>query len=101
MSNANDKLSTTSRAMLIGAMAGGGASIAKNWQAHQSGQIAANKMVADASMSALKVSAISGASTYVAEKMAGRPALSLLTILSVGMAGVYLLDQCAKDKQDE
>ena len=57
-------------------------------------------MAAEAAKDAIKAGAIAGSTTYVAEKMAGRPALSLLTILSVGAAGLYLLDQNL-DKENE
>ncbi|WP_260260473.1 hypothetical protein [Vibrio intestinalis] len=101
MSNGTDKLSAASRAMIVGAMAGGGASVVSNWHRHQQGDIDTNQMATQAAVSALKAGAVSGASTYVAEKMAGRPALSLLTILSVGAAGVYLMDQLSENKSDE
>ncbi|MGF1909412.1 magnetosome protein MamC [Vibrio kasasachensis] len=101
MSNSSDKLSAASRAMIIGAMAGGSASLVSNWQRHQQGDLATNDLVAQASLSALKAGAVSGASTYAAEKMAGRPVLSLLTILSVGAAGVYLVDQLSEESNDE
>ncbi|OLQ93104.1 hypothetical protein BIY22_01015 [Vibrio panuliri] len=101
MSNSSDKLSAASRAMIIGAMAGGSASVVSNWQRHQQGELATNEMVAQASISAVKAGVVSGASTYVAEKMAGRPVLSLLTILSVGAAGVYLMDQLSEEPKNE
>lgn len=101
MSNTTDKLSSASRAMLIGAMAGGGASVVSHWKAHQAGQIETNRMVVDATKSALKAGAISGASTYVAERMAGRPMLSLITILSAGAAGVYLMDHLSEKKNEQ
>lgn len=87
--------------MIIGAMAGGSASLVSNWQRHQQGDLATNDLVAQASLSALKAGAVSGASTYAAEKMAGRPVLSLLTILSVGAAGIYLVDQLSEESNDE
>ncbi|OLQ95060.1 hypothetical protein BIY21_07535 [Vibrio ponticus] len=101
MSNSSDKLSAASRAMIIGAMAGGSASVLSNWKNHQQGELATNDLVAQASVSAVKAGVVSGASTYVAEKMAGRPVLSLLTILSVGAAGVYLMDQLTEKTSDE
>lgn len=101
MSNATDKLSSTSRAMLIGAMAGGSASVLSHWQDHQNGLVDTNTVVKKATHAALKAGAVSAASTYAAEKMAGRPALSLLTILTVGAAGVYLLDHLSEQKTDE
>ncbi|MFD2176240.1 magnetosome protein MamC [Veronia pacifica] len=101
MSNSSNTLSPTSRALLIGAMAGGGASIAKNWKNHQQGQLSTNELVSKATSSALKTGALSGASTYVAGQMAGRPALSLMTIISAGVAGVYLMDQFSEKKNEQ
>lgn len=100
MSNATNKLSTANRAMLVGAIAGGSASLAKNWQHHKTKHIDTNTIAAKAAKDAIKAGVIAGSTTYVAEKMAGRPALSLLTILSVGAAGLYLLDQNS-DKEHE
>ncbi len=100
MSNATNKLSTANRAMLVGAITGGCASLAKNWQQHRTGHLDTNIMAAEATKDAIKASAIAGSTTYIAEKMAGRPVLSLLTILSVGAAGLYLLDQ-KLDKDNE
>lgn len=101
MSNSSDKLSSTHRAMLIGAMAGGGASLASQWRAHQNGTLATNDVAMNAAKSAIKAGAISGTSTYIAENMAGRPALSLFTILSVGTASLYIMDQISEGKKNE
>lgn len=100
MSNSANKLSSANRAMLVGAMAGGSATVATQWKEYKAGNIDTNEMVTNAAKSALKTAAIAGATTYVAEKMAGRPTLSMLTILSVGTAGLYLMDQ-ASDSKDE
>ncbi|AZG36435.1 magnetosome protein MamC [Shewanella psychromarinicola] len=99
MSNSSDKLITSHRAMLIGAMAGGGASLANQWRDHQNGALETNDVVLNAAKSAIKAGAISGASTYIAEKMAGRPVLSLFTILSVGAASLYMMDQISEGKE--
>ncbi|QUM82656.1 magnetosome protein MamC [Moritella sp. 5] len=101
MSNSSDKLSASHRAMLIGAMAGGGASLAGQWRDHQNGTLATNDVAMNAAKSAIKAGAISGTSTYIAENMAGRPALSLFTILSVGAAGLYMIDQMSERKKHE
>ncbi len=101
MSNSTNKLSTANRAMIVGAIAGGSASVAKQWHEHKSGDIEANELVTNAATDALKAGVVAGATTYVAEKMAGRPALSMLTILSVGAAGLYMLDQLTEDKNEQ
>ncbi|WP_394199812.1 hypothetical protein [Shewanella waksmanii] len=93
MSNSQDKLSPASRAMLVGALVGGTASAASQWQRRQQGEIDTDQMVKHAAKDALKAGAISGSATYIAQQMAGRPTLSMLTILSVGAAGLYMLQQ--------
>ncbi len=101
MSNSANKLSSANRAMLVGAIAGGSATIASQWKEHKAGNIDTNEMATSAAKSALKTAAIAGATTYVAEKMAGRPALSMLTILSVGAAGLYLMEQVSESKDEQ
>ncbi|ADT87250.1 magnetosome protein MamC [Vibrio sp. Vb2880] len=101
MSNSANKLSSANRAMIVGAIAGGSATIASQWKEHKAGHIETQDMAANAAKSALKTAAIAGVTTYVAEQMAGRPALSLLTILSVGAAGLYLMDQVSESKDEQ
>ena len=93
MSNSNDRLSTASRAMIAGAMIGGGASVASRWHACRSGELAPRELAAGAVKAAMQAGAISGATTCVAEKMAGRPVLSMFTLLAAGTASLYLMDQ--------
>lgn len=99
MSNATNNSNVASRAMLVGAIAGGSATAANHWKDYKAGNINTNQMTASVAKSAIKTAAVAGATTYVAEKMAGRPALSMLTILSVGAAGLYLLDQVSESKK--
>lgn len=101
MSNASNKPSQTNKAMVVGALLGGTASAASHWQEHQRGEIDTNEMVTKVSTDALKAGLVSGGATFVAEKMAGRPALSMLTILSAGAAGLYLMEQYRGKQQDE
>lgn len=101
MSNSTNKLSSANRAMLVGAIAGGSATIASQWKRHQEGSLSTNELVENATKTALKTGAVSGATTYVAEKMAGRPVLSMLTLLSVGAASLYLLDQTSGSKNEQ
>ncbi|WP_070964224.1 magnetosome protein MamC [Vibrio sonorensis] len=100
MSNSTNKLSAANRAMLVGAIAGGSATIASQMVKKNEGEIDTNQLVSETAKNAVKTAAVAGATTYVAEKMAGRPVLSMLTILSVGAAGLYLMDQLT-DKNDE
>ncbi len=101
MSNSTDKLSSANRAMLVGAIAGGSASVARQWEAHSKGELDTAELVTTAAKTAVKTGAVAGATTYVAEKMAGRPVLSMLTILSVGAAGLYLLDQVTESNNEQ
>ncbi|MGF1765340.1 hypothetical protein [Aliivibrio kagoshimensis] len=100
MGNATDTLSTASRALIVGMVAGSSATVVSQWKSHQRGEISTNELVSKTAINAAKSGAIAGATTYVAEQMAGRPALSMLTILSVGAAGLYLMDQTL-DKENE
>ncbi|QLE84441.1 hypothetical protein FLM48_04655 [Shewanella sp. Scap07] len=101
MSNSQDTLSPASRAMLVGALVGGAASAASQWQRRQSGEIDTDHMVKQATQDALKTGIASGGATYLAQQMAGRPALSMLTILSVGAAGLYMLQQHKDGQHNE
>lgn len=98
MSNSTTQLCPTSRALLVGAMVGGGASVATQWKSYKQGDIAVDAIVAKAVKSALQAAAISGVTTYTADKMAGRSALSLMTILAAGAATLYLVDQFSGKK---
>lgn len=101
MSNIQKELSPASRAMLVGAMLGGAASVASQWKERQAGEISPDQFVSNVAKDTLKAGAISGATTYVAGKMAGQPVLSLFTILAAGAAGAYMLDQRHENKADE
>ena len=101
MANSKDKLSATNRAMLVGAILGGGASIAKQWKSHQAKDVQTNELCAKAVKDSIKAGLIAGGTTYVAGKMAGRPVLSMATILATGTAGLYLMDQFKGNKKDE
>ena len=93
MSNTNNELSPACRAMLVGAMLGGTASVASQWKKRQSGELSSNQFVKNVTKDTAKAGAISGVTTYVAGKMAGQPVLSMFTILTVGAAGLYMLEQ--------
>ena len=101
MSNSSDKLNPANRALLVSAILGGAASAASQWKAHQSGDIDTNQLVTRVAKDSLKAGLAGGAATYVAGKMSGRPVLSMLTLLSVGTAGLYLMEEYAEQKNDE
>lgn len=87
--------------MLVGAMAGGSASMVSQWKNHQAGQIDTNQMASNVAKSAVKAALAAGATTYVAEKMAGRPVLSMMTLLSIGVAGLYFVDQLSETDNEQ
>ncbi len=101
MSNSSSELSPASRAMLTGAMIGGAASAISQWKSAQTGEITTEQFAANFAKDTLKAGAISGATTYVAGKMAGQPVLSMLTLVAAGAASVYLFDKCIKGEEDE
>ncbi|WP_028766426.1 magnetosome protein MamC [Shewanella fidelis] len=101
MSNSSNLLCPASRASLVGAMVGGGAAVATRWQSYKEGELAINELVWHSTKSALQAAAISGITTYAAEKMAGRSALSLMTILAAGAASLYLVDQLSERNPHE
>ncbi|WED23907.1 magnetosome protein MamC [Vibrio sp. JC009] len=101
MSNMQDEFSHTSRAMIVGAMIGGAASVASQWKARSAGEISSNEYVKKVAKDTIKGGAVGGATTYVATKMAGQPVLSMMTILAAGAASVYMLEQSRGSKADE
>ncbi len=98
--NSNNELSQTSRAMLVGALLGGTASSIKHWREYQQGDIDIEQAVSSTFKDATKAGGASGVVTAVAGNMSGRPLLSALSILAVGAAGMYLLDEI-KESNDE
>ncbi|WP_299020396.1 hypothetical protein [uncultured Photobacterium sp.] len=100
MSNSTDQLSPASRAMLVSALLGGSASGMRQWQAYQQGEVEIDQAVQQVLRDAGKTALAGGAATAIAGQLAGRPVLSMLTILSAGAAGLYLLDEL-KGKPNE
>ncbi|WED24671.1 magnetosome protein MamC [Vibrio sp. JC009] len=101
MSNMQDEMSHTSRAMIVGAMIGGAASIASQWKTRKAGEVSSNEFVGNVTKDTIKGGAIGGATTYVAGKMAGQPVLSMMTILAAGAASVYWLEQRRESESDD
>ncbi|MEI6896916.1 MAG: hypothetical protein V5786_05415 [Psychromonas sp.] len=101
MSNATDKVSPASRAMLVGAIIGGTASVASQWKGRQTGEIETNQLICNVTKDSLKAGLVSGSVTYVAGKMAGRPLLSMLTLLSAGAASLYMMEHYRENKEHE
>lgn len=101
MSNNSDRLNPASRALIAGALVGATASGVEQWRRYQSGEQSLNQATSKVLIDATKAGLISGAAMTVANATAGRPVLTLLTVLSAGAAGLYLLDAMKKGQSDE
>ena len=99
MNVVNDEFIPASRAMLVGAMLGGAASATAHLQARKSGLPSDQDDVAHIIKDTVKAGAVSGLTTLVASKMSRQPALSMLTIISAGVAGIYFLDHLAEERR--
>ncbi len=87
--------------MLVGAIIGGTASAASQWKRRQAGEIETNQLVCNVTKDSLKTGLVSGGVTYVAGKMAGRPLLSMFTLLSAGAASLYLMEHYRGNQEHE
>lgn len=90
MSNATRQLYPANRAMLVGTIAAGFTTLALNQQSPKS--------ATEITKTALKAGLVAGGTTYVAEKMAGRPILAMLTVLSVTAAMAQLQQDFSRNE---
>ncbi|MFI3247065.1 MAG: hypothetical protein R3Y10_11395 [Ferrimonas sp.] len=93
MSNSNTQLSVAQRALLVSAMLGGGASVAKHWSAYQQGEMTASTLARTALRQAAQAGVAGGVATAIGTRMAGRPLLSLATIALGGAAVLCVMDE--------
>ena len=100
MTNSTNQLSAANRAMIAGAMLGGGASAIYQLSAYKKGQAELDDAVKHVLGDAARTAIASGLVTAVAESMAGRPVLSMLTLFTTGAAGIYLLDEISGGRND-
>ncbi|MDX5629648.1 MULTISPECIES: hypothetical protein [unclassified Brenneria] len=100
MSNNRDSLSPVSRAVIAGALVGTTASCVEQWRHYQNGEKTLHQTAATVVCNAAKGGLVGGAVMAVADATAGRPVLTLLTLLSAGAAGIYLMDAIAKKDVD-
>ncbi|WP_028115388.1 hypothetical protein [Ferrimonas senticii] len=100
MSNSSHELNTATRTMIASALLGGTASVACQWQQYQSGEIDVAELTKKALIDASKAGAAGGVASAMGGVMAGRPALSVATLLLGGAAALYLIDD-VKEKQHE
>ncbi|PWC11118.1 hypothetical protein B4923_14585 [Brenneria roseae subsp. americana] len=96
MSNNRDSLSPVSRAVIAGALVGTTASCVEQWRRYQNGEKTLHQTAATVMCDAAKGGMVGGVVMAVANATAGRPALTLLTLLSAGAAGIYLMDAISK-----
>ncbi|QIZ76226.1 hypothetical protein [Ferrimonas lipolytica] len=101
MSNSSQQLSAAQRALIASALLGGGASAANQWGAYQRGEISINELTHKTVIDAAKAGLAGGVATKVATNMAGRPALSLATVLLGGAAALYLMDDLKDSNHDQ
>ena len=101
MSNSHNELSPASRAMLTSALLGGSASAAAQWQAYRQGEVSIEELTQRSLKDAAKAGLAGGLATAVAGQMAGRPLLSLTTVLAAGAASLYLMDDLLENSREE
>lgn len=101
MSNNSDRLNPASRALIAGALVGAAASGIEQWRRYKNGENTLECAAGEVLKDATKAGLISGAAMTVANATAGRPVLTLLTVLSAGAAGLYFMDAVSKRNSDE
>ncbi|WP_434777855.1 hypothetical protein [Neisseria sp. Ec49-e6-T10] len=101
MSNNGTQLKVHNRAMIAGALVGGIASGVENWKRQQQGEQSIQETTCKVVKDAAKAGVVSGAAMYVANATAGRPVLTMLTVLSTAAAGLYLIDSIKGNKNEQ
>lgn len=92
MSNKTTQVNIYSRAAIAGALVGVGASTVENWQDYKNGELTVNDMTTQVIKNAVKGAVVGGATMMVSDATAGRPVLTLVTVLAAATAGLYILD---------
>lgn len=101
MSNNRDRLDPVSRAAIAGALVGASASCVREWQRYQQGDKTLNHAATHVIKDTVKASAISAGVMAVANATAGRPTQTLLAILGISAASLYVMDAMTKRGNDE
>ena len=101
MSNNRDELSSVSRALIAGALVGTTTSCIEQWRSYQNGEKSLNQTAAKVVSDPTKAGLVSGAVMAVASATAGRPLLTMLTVISAGAAGLYLMDAMKNKENDD
>ncbi|BDH44803.1 hypothetical protein TUM12370_08470 [Salmonella enterica subsp. enterica serovar Choleraesuis] len=101
MSNNRDELSPVSRAIIAGALVGTTTSCIEQWRSYQNNEKTLNQTAVKVASDAAKAGLVSGAVMAVANATAGRPLLTMLTVISAGAAGLYLMDAIKNKEQEQ
>ena len=96
MNNSRDRNSRVSRAAVAGALVGGSAACLREWQRYQQSEQTLNEAACTVIKETAKASLISGTVMAIADANKARPLESILTIIGVGAASLYLMDAIAK-----
>lgn len=100
MTNSQDQMSTASRIMVANALLGGSASALNQWRHYQAGRTDVHQMTRQVLGDTIKAGIAGGVATAIAGKMAGRPVLSMITLLTAGAATLYLIDEARNDSDE-
>lgn len=101
MSNSRNDFSSVNRALVAGALVGATGSCIAQWKSYQSGAQSLNQTALNVARDATKAGLIGGSVMAVSRAGAGRPLLSMLAIVSAGVASMYVLDEIKKKNERE
>lgn len=101
MNNSRDRQNHVGRAAIAGALVGGSAACAREWQRYQQNEQTLNEAACTVMKATAKASLISGTVMAIADANKTRPLQSVLTLIGVGAASLYLMDAIAKRGNDE
>lgn len=101
MNNNRDRQNRVSRAAITGALVGGSAACLREWQRYQQSEQTLNEAACTVMKATVKASLISGTVMAIADANKTRPLQSVLTIIGVGAASLYLMDAIAKRENNE
>lgn len=101
MNSSRDRHNPVSRAAIAGALVGGSAACLREWQRYQHNEKTLNEAACAVIKETAKASLVSGTVMAIADANSARPLQSVLTIIGVGAASLYLMDALAKRGNDE
>lgn len=101
MSSNRNPHNPVGRAAIAGALVGGSAACLREWQRYQQSEQTLNEAACAVIKETAKASLISGTVMALADANKSRPLESVLTIIGVGAASLYLMDAIAKRGNNE